>query len=235
MLINCFCISGAAWNWWENILHFRVRCEGSKLYSPRAQHDIYWQWYETGKCILFKASSILLHSISQQAWHLLHHFSASLNHSLDIDSFVGRHLSVKFCFWFAGKFFTLTTGANERRWGKMKDKLHTVVDSFKIFKVWDGVSQIWLGTAHIWLQLANTIMLINIFLLCFLFSSFLSFHFVLLRGWERGEIFFFWINILYSHWHMKYIFAEPAFTSAAHHNHSVFHSTVSFQAAVNWK
>ncbi|XP_008233568.1 PREDICTED: psbP-like protein 1, chloroplastic [Prunus mume] len=34
-----------------------------------------------------------------------------------------------------GKFFTLTTGANERRWGKMKDKLHTVVDSFKIFKV----------------------------------------------------------------------------------------------------
>ncbi|VVA12405.1 PREDICTED: photosystem [Prunus dulcis] len=34
-----------------------------------------------------------------------------------------------------GKFFTLTIGANERRWGKMKDKLHTVVDSFKIFKV----------------------------------------------------------------------------------------------------
>ncbi|KAL4189057.1 hypothetical protein AMTRI_Chr08g163590 [Amborella trichopoda] len=32
-----------------------------------------------------------------------------------------------------GKFYTLTTGANERRWAKMKDKLHTVVDSFKIF------------------------------------------------------------------------------------------------------
>lgn len=32
-----------------------------------------------------------------------------------------------------GKFYTLTTGANERRWDKMKDKLHTVVDSFKIF------------------------------------------------------------------------------------------------------
>lgn len=31
-----------------------------------------------------------------------------------------------------GKFYTLTTGANERRWEKMKDKLHTVVDSFKI-------------------------------------------------------------------------------------------------------
>ncbi|KAJ6843066.1 psbP-like protein 1, chloroplastic isoform X2 [Iris pallida] len=34
-----------------------------------------------------------------------------------------------------GKFYTLTTGANERRWEKMKDKLHTVVDSFKIFAV----------------------------------------------------------------------------------------------------
>nr|KAJ0208520.1 hypothetical protein LSAT_V11C500237370 [Lactuca sativa] len=34
-----------------------------------------------------------------------------------------------------GKFYTLTTGANERRWGKMKDKLNTVVDSFKIFNV----------------------------------------------------------------------------------------------------
>ncbi|KAJ0979494.1 hypothetical protein J5N97_014968 [Dioscorea zingiberensis] len=34
-----------------------------------------------------------------------------------------------------GKFYTLTTGANERRWEKMKDKLHTVIDSFKIFVV----------------------------------------------------------------------------------------------------
>ncbi|KAF3330368.1 hypothetical protein FCM35_KLT03722 [Carex littledalei] len=31
-----------------------------------------------------------------------------------------------------GKFYTLTTGANERRWEKMKDRLHEVVDSFKI-------------------------------------------------------------------------------------------------------
>lgn len=31
-----------------------------------------------------------------------------------------------------GIFYTLTTGANERRWGKMKDKLTTVIDSFKI-------------------------------------------------------------------------------------------------------
>uniref|UniRef100_A0A1D1YHI8 PsbP-like protein 1, chloroplastic n=1 Tax=Anthurium amnicola TaxID=1678845 RepID=A0A1D1YHI8_9ARAE len=34
-----------------------------------------------------------------------------------------------------GKFYTLTTGANERRWDKMKDKLHAVIDSFKIFSV----------------------------------------------------------------------------------------------------
>ncbi|KAG0448833.1 hypothetical protein HPP92_015892 [Vanilla planifolia] len=34
-----------------------------------------------------------------------------------------------------GKFYTLTTGANERRWEKMKDKLHTVVESFKIVSV----------------------------------------------------------------------------------------------------
>lgn len=40
------------------------------------------------------------------------------------------HQEVAFCC--AGKFYTLTTGANERRWEKMKDRLHTVVDSFKI-------------------------------------------------------------------------------------------------------
>ncbi|KAJ7971317.1 PsbP-like protein 1 [Quillaja saponaria] len=34
-----------------------------------------------------------------------------------------------------GKFYTLTTGANERRWGKMKDKLQTIIDSFKISSV----------------------------------------------------------------------------------------------------
>ncbi|EEF30409.1 psbP-like protein 1, chloroplastic [Ricinus communis] len=34
-----------------------------------------------------------------------------------------------------GKFYTLTTGANERRWDKMKDKLHEITDSFKIFNV----------------------------------------------------------------------------------------------------
>ncbi|XP_023904788.1 psbP-like protein 1, chloroplastic isoform X2 [Quercus suber] len=34
-----------------------------------------------------------------------------------------------------GKFYTLTTGASERRWEKMKDKLHTVIDSFQLFNV----------------------------------------------------------------------------------------------------
>ncbi|KAK9186907.1 hypothetical protein WN944_018296 [Citrus x changshan-huyou] len=34
-----------------------------------------------------------------------------------------------------GKFYTLTTGANERRWGKMKDRLQTVIESFKISNV----------------------------------------------------------------------------------------------------
>jgi photosystem II oxygen-evolving enhancer protein 2 len=32
----------------------------------------------------------------------------------------------------AGKFYTLTTGANEKRWGKMKDKLTTTVRSFSL-------------------------------------------------------------------------------------------------------
>ncbi|XP_051132368.1 psbP-like protein 1, chloroplastic isoform X2 [Andrographis paniculata] len=31
-----------------------------------------------------------------------------------------------------GKFYTLTTGANERRWEKMKDRLKTVVESFQV-------------------------------------------------------------------------------------------------------
>ncbi|XP_057805018.1 psbP-like protein 1, chloroplastic [Salvia miltiorrhiza] len=34
-----------------------------------------------------------------------------------------------------GRFYTVTTGANERRWEKMKDRLKTVVDSFQIFNV----------------------------------------------------------------------------------------------------
>ncbi|KAJ7548090.1 hypothetical protein O6H91_08G116900 [Diphasiastrum complanatum] len=33
-----------------------------------------------------------------------------------------------------GKFYTLLTGANQRRWGKMEDKLRAVVDSFILLK-----------------------------------------------------------------------------------------------------
>lgn len=36
-----------------------------------------------------------------------------------------------------GKLYTVTTGANERRWEKMKDKLNTVIDSFKVFTVYE--------------------------------------------------------------------------------------------------
>lgn len=43
-------------------------------------------------------------------------------------------------FSMSGKFYTLTTGANERRWEKMKDRLYTVADSFKIFNVWSTCS-----------------------------------------------------------------------------------------------
>lgn len=34
-----------------------------------------------------------------------------------------------------GKFYTMTTGANQRRWEKMKDRLQTVIESFKISNV----------------------------------------------------------------------------------------------------
>ncbi|CAH9072025.1 unnamed protein product [Cuscuta europaea] len=45
-----------------------------------------------------------------------------------------RHALASVCIG-NGKFYTMTTGANERRWQKMKDRLHTVVDSFRVFKV----------------------------------------------------------------------------------------------------
>ncbi|RAL54511.1 hypothetical protein DM860_001639 [Cuscuta australis] len=45
-----------------------------------------------------------------------------------------RHALASVCIG-NGKFYTLTTGANERRWQKMKDRLHTVVNSFQIFNV----------------------------------------------------------------------------------------------------
>lgn len=32
-----------------------------------------------------------------------------------------------------GKFYTLTTGASERRWPRIKDKLQVIVDSFNVY------------------------------------------------------------------------------------------------------
>ena len=39
----------------------------------------------------------------------------------------------------AGKFYTLATGANERRWGKMKPRLEQVVESFEVSTRYDAV------------------------------------------------------------------------------------------------
>ena len=56
-----------------------------------------------------------------------------------LSSYVGFMYKPKFIIYlggvscFAGKFYTLTTGANERRWDKMKDRLYTVIDSFRVF------------------------------------------------------------------------------------------------------
>ena len=38
-----------------------------------------------------------------------------------------------------GKFYTLATGANERRWGKMKPRLEQVVESFEVSTRYDAV------------------------------------------------------------------------------------------------
>lgn len=35
-------------------------------------------------------------------------------------------------FTLAGKFYTLLTGANEKRWGRMAGKIKTVVSSFEV-------------------------------------------------------------------------------------------------------
>ena len=38
----------------------------------------------------------------------------------------------------AGKFYTLATGANERRWNKMKPRLEQVVQSFEVQNRYDA-------------------------------------------------------------------------------------------------
>ena len=40
--------------------------------------------------------------------------------------------------WCAGKFYTLATGANERRWSKMKPRLEQVVQSFEVQNRYDA-------------------------------------------------------------------------------------------------
>lgn len=43
--------------------------------------------------------------------------------------------SAPFC---AGKFYTLATGSNERRWSKMKPRLEQVVQSFEVQNRYDA-------------------------------------------------------------------------------------------------
>ena len=38
----------------------------------------------------------------------------------------------------AGKFYTLATGSNERRWSKMKPRLEQVVQSFEVQNRYDA-------------------------------------------------------------------------------------------------
>ena len=41
-------------------------------------------------------------------------------------------------YWCAGKFYTLATGSNERRWNKMKPRLEQVVQSFEVQNRYDA-------------------------------------------------------------------------------------------------
>lgn len=86
----------------------------------------------------------------------------------------------------AGKFYTLTTGANERRWDKMKDRLHTVIDSFKI-TVWKKY-QVWFGHFMFWKSLS-----------CIFCSFFLSlFPLTLFFSIKRDSIL--WLLHIISHY-----------------------------------
>ncbi len=48
----------------------------------------------------------------------------------------GLHADVDAYVW-PGKFYTLTTGANEKRWGKIKPRLEEVVKSFEVVQRYD--------------------------------------------------------------------------------------------------
>ncbi|CAA2955670.1 psbP 1, chloroplastic [Olea europaea subsp. europaea] len=66
------------------------------------------------------------HDVNGKAYYVIEFIAQAPNYS--------RHALSAICVG-NGKFYTLTTGANERRWEKMKDRLKTVVDSFQIFNV----------------------------------------------------------------------------------------------------
>ncbi|OVA18270.1 Photosystem II PsbP [Macleaya cordata] len=66
------------------------------------------------------------HEVDGKAYYTIEFIGQTPNYT--------RHALAAICIG-NGKFYTFTTGANQRRWEKMKDKLHTVVDSFKIFNV----------------------------------------------------------------------------------------------------
>ncbi|KAK4479418.1 hypothetical protein RD792_014932 [Penstemon davidsonii] len=77
----------------------------------------------TQKTKLIEASE---HDVDGKAYYTIEFIAKAPNYT--------RHALSAICIG-NGKFYTLTTGANERRWEKMKDRLKTVVDSFQIFNV----------------------------------------------------------------------------------------------------
>jgi hypothetical protein len=56
-------------------------------------------------------------------------------HAKEVITRVGALTWIPVC---AGKLYTLVTGANERRWDKVKDKLETVARSFVVSTKYEG-------------------------------------------------------------------------------------------------
>ncbi|KAL1541698.1 phycocyanin alpha-subunit phycocyanobilin lyase [Salvia divinorum] len=77
----------------------------------------------TQKTKLIEASE---HDVEGKAYYTFEFLAQAPNYT--------RHALTTVCIG-NGRFYTVTTGANERRWEKMKDRLKTVVDSFQIFNV----------------------------------------------------------------------------------------------------
>ncbi|KAG6404077.1 hypothetical protein SASPL_136315 [Salvia splendens] len=77
----------------------------------------------TQKTKLIEASE---HDVEGKAYYTFEFLAQAPNYT--------RHALTTVCIG-NGRFYTVTTGANERRWDKMKERLKTVVDSFQIFNV----------------------------------------------------------------------------------------------------